>query len=326
MKISSSNGADASWSYRVKVKKNTEYRISAWVKTQDIAAGGYGVQLNLHELQMEGKTEPLRGTNDWTKIQSEFNSGNHESLLVNLLFGGWGRATGTAWFDDVRLVELIEPPVEMDTAAAAKFFEEKVHPILKQHCYECHGGGEKIRAEFVLTNRHSLIAGGESGEAIDLDSPADSLFLEAINYESYEMPPDGQLAAEEIEILTTWVKLGVPWSGTEIQPVVTEHKSSGPMVNAESKRFWSFQPVRRPPVPGVDGDWAANPIDQFIQHGLDQAGLKPNPPAPQRVLIRRVYYDLIGLPPTPAEVAEFVNDPDPDAYEKLIDRLLDSPH
>ncbi len=325
VKISSVEGADASWSFTAKLKPHTDYQLSAWIKTEDIGEGGLGALLNLHQLQMEGKTEALRGTNDWTQVSSEFNTGPHSTLLVNLLYGGWGRATGTAWFDDVQLVELKPPMPSMTEQQALQLFETRVLPILKENCFECHGGGEKIRAEFVLTNRDDLIKGGESGPAIDLESPGDSLLLEAINYESYEMPPDGRLSDNDIEAMTKWVMMGAPWKGEGLKPRMESHASE-PAVNEENKLWWSYQPVTRPPVPDIDDPWIRNEIDQFILRGLRDKGLQPNPAADRRALIRRAYYDLIGLPPTPVEVEAFVNDPSDKAYEQLIDHLLASPH
>ena len=220
VKIHSEEGADASWSFQVNLKPNTEYRLSAWIKTEDIGADGFGAQLNLHELQFEGKSDAIKGTSDWKQITTEFNSGSHRKLLVNCLFGGWGRATGTAWFDDVELVRLqqdVKTP-EMSEAEALVFFEQKVKPVFEAKCFKCHGDGDKIRAGFVMTNREDLILGGESGEAIDLESPLDSLILEAIRYESYEMPPSGKLPAQDIANITTWVQLGAPWSGSSRKP------------------------------------------------------------------------------------------------------------
>ena len=326
VKISSSDGADASWSFPVQLKPNTDYLLSAWVKTDEVAAGGLGAQLNLHELQFEGKTDSIRGTHDWTHLQSEFNSGPRSKLLVNLLFGGWGRATGSAWFDDVKLVEIKQPKPNMSRDEALVLFESKVLPVLRDRCFDCHGGGDKVRAEFVLTNRDDLLKGGESGPAIDLDSPLDSLLLEAINYESYEMPPEGKLADDEIDAITKWIQMGAPWKGEGFKPESAGHAEMAPAVNEETRRWWAYQPVQRPAPPAAGQGWANNEIDAFIFARLEQMGLAPNDPANRRSLIRRAYYDLIGLPPTPEEVRHFVNDEAPDAYEKLIDRLLASPH
>ncbi len=243
VKISSKTGADASWSFRVSVKPNRTYRVSAWIKTENVAAGGFGAQLNLHELQMEGKTQPIRGTNDWTQVSSEFESGAHRKLTLNLLFGGWGRATGTAWFDDVQCEEVkVENDFpEMSPSEAEEFFETKVLPVLKTNCFKCHGAGQKIRGEFVLTNRDDLLTGGESGEAIDLAAPEESLLLSAINYDSYEMPPSGKLSKSDIEIITRWVHMGVPWKGEGFKPDNKPAEFKVPEVNEETREMVVLQ-------------------------------------------------------------------------------------
>lgn len=324
VKISSRDGANASWSFRIQVKPRTDYRVTAWIKTRDVHTTRFGAQINLHELQFEGKTDAIKGDNGWTKLTSEFNSGSRESILVNCLFGGWGSATGTAWFDDIEVVELIDPVLVMSYDERMDFFEKKVEPILKKSCFECHGGGEKIRGELVLTNREDMIKGGESGPVIDLQNPKDSLFLSAINYEDYEMPPSGKLPPEQIRILTDWVRLGAPWKGKGFRPKVAKDAHKSPEVNEETKKWWSFQPVQRPVVPLLQDPWVRNPIDAFVLKRLGESGLKPNGLASRATLIRRATYDLTGLPPTPQQVDEFVNDDSPDAWEKLIDRLLAS--
>lgn len=333
VKISSQNGGDVSWSTRVEVKRNTDYRLSAWIKTKSLqSSGGLGALMNLHELQTNGKSESLTGDNEWTEVSTEFNSGSHDSLLVNMLFGGWGHATGTVWFDDVRLTEIASAIPTMTEAEAAAFFDQKIKPILVNRCLECHGlDPAELSGGLALTSTETIVQGGESGPAIDVQDPQASLILEAINYETFEMPPDGKLADDEIQVLTTWVRMGAPWgepleiAGADSS--ASSEKKSEPEVNEETKRWWSFQPVVRPQPPDVSReDWIANDIDRFILDKLEVAGLRPAPPADKQSLIRRAYYDLIGLPPSPQEVHEFVNDPDPQAYEKLIDRLLASPH
>lgn len=214
---------------------------------------------------------------------------------------------------------------ELTAQQAAEFFEQKVKPILEKNCFECHGSGEKVRAEFVLTNREDLLKGGESGKAIDAEDPNESLFLKAINYEDYEMPPKGKLPQAQIDILTRWVKLGAPWKGDGFRPKHVE-KEMAPVVNAQAKNWWAYRSVASPDIPKVrDDSWIRNEVDNFLLHKLENAGLKPNPPASKRVLIRRAFYDLTGLPPTPQQVAEFENDSSQGAFEKVIDRLLESP-
>jgi mono/diheme cytochrome c family protein len=209
---------------------------------------------------------------------------------------------------------------------AEAFFESKIKPVLEKHCYECHGGGEKIRAELVLTNREDLMKGGESGPAISLDSPADSLLLEAVNYESYEMPPSGKLPKEDIDNIAKWVAMGVPWKGEGFKPKHAEHATMAPAVNDETKSWWSFQkPIRHQPPTNTHHP-VTNPIDAFVVSRLESSQLTPNPRADKRTLIRRAYYDLTGLPPSPVDVEAFVEDQSPDAYRDLIDRLLASKH
>ena len=329
--ISSTDGADASWSFPVRVRPNTEYRLSAWIKTKNLdAKTGFGAQLNLHQLQLVGKTEPIKGTSDWQQLSTQFNSGDHRELLVNLLFGGWGRSTGEAWFDDVQLFELAENVPKMSETEAIAFFESKVRPILKENCLECHGDDpEDLGGELALISRKMILAGGDSGPAVSLDHPQDSLLLDAVNYGTYEMPPDGKLPQAQIDILTTWVKLGAPWSKADAEKTLAggHKKSSVPEVNEQTKKFWSFQKVVRPEPPVVkNSDWVENEIDRFVLARLEKAGLQPAAPAAKHSLVRRVYYDLTGLPPTPQQVQDFVNDTAPDAYQKLVDRLLESPH
>ena len=271
-------------------------------------------------------------TTDWTLLTSEFNSGDHDSLLVNLLYGGWGHATGAAWFDDVRLEMLGSSLPTMSVAEAAEFFNTRIKPILSQRCFKCHGNNpDDLSGDLALTADYTIIKGGESGPAVDLASPENSLILEAINYESYEMPPDGKLPQDQIDLLTTWVKLGIPWGDkieiAQTKAVEPDSTKREPPVNEETKKWWSFQKVVRPEPPQVKNEsWIKNDIDRFVLAKLEAAGLQPPPPASRATLIRRAYYDLTGLPPTPAEVEQFEDDSRPDAYERLIDRLLDSPH
>jgi hypothetical protein len=210
-------------------------------------------------------------------------------------------------------------------AAAIQFFEQQVQPILTANCLKCHGGKGTAKGGLRLTSRQGLLKGGETGPAIDVERLSDSLILKAIHYESYEMPPTGKLPDDQIAILERWVKMGAP--GLPGVEVVESEAHSPPPVNDQTKQFWSFQPVQRPAVPVVTlSDWVRSPIDAFILHRLEKAGLRPAPPAAKQTLIRRAYYDLTGLPPSPDEVAEFIADTSVDAYERLIDRLLDSSH
>jgi hypothetical protein len=206
----------------------------------------------------------------------------------------------------------------------AAFFDKHVQPILKQHCFKCHGEG-KIRGGLRLTSRANLLKGGDSGPAVSIDKPETSRLLQAINYkDGLEMPPTGKLSQEKIDVLTRWVKAGKPWSGTA--QTAEAPKAKPTEISPEARNYWAYRPIHRPDVPSDSNPrWIRSPIDAFILAKLEAAKLNPAPPADNVAIVRRVYYDLIGLPPTPEQVAAFINDPAPNAYEKLIDQLLDSP-
>jgi len=203
-----------------------------------------------------------------------------------------------------------------------RFFEREVRPVLATHCYKCHGA-DKQKGGLRLDSIAAAVAGGESGAAVVPGKPEESLLVDAINHGSFEMPPTGKLKDAEIDALTAWVKMGAPWPGGDEPPPAAVDRSA---VTDEDRAFWSFQPVADPPVPNVEhGGWARNPIDHFIFDRLRAEELGPAPEADRVALIRRITFDLTGLPPTPEEVAAFAADPDPLAYEKLVDRLLESP-
>ena len=206
-----------------------------------------------------------------------------------------------------------------------EFFEKEVEPILKARCFKCHGAEEKIRGSLDLTSREGLVTGGDQGSAIDLKSPAESLLLKAINYDGIEMPPSGKLPKNEIDILTKWISQGAPSKpGTNSKPAAP--KRAGIEIDDEARNYWAYRPLQTPEVPKVKHQSAVrNPIDAFLLQKLEAKGLEPNPPADPIALIRRVYYDLTGLPPTPEAVDQFVADHSDAAYERLIDHLLDSP-
>jgi hypothetical protein len=213
------------------------------------------------------------------------------------------------------------------TDAQLTFFEKEVHPILAAKCLKCHGGEEKVASEFYLTSRAAVIAGGELGSAVDLAKPAASQLLEAVRYEGLEMPPSGKLSPAEIDVLTRWVKEGLPWPA-RLEKKPPRHEKKKPGITDEDRKFWAYQPVREPPVPSVKNSaWVRTPIDAFILAKLEERGLGPSDEADPRELIRRVTYDLTGLPPTPQEVEEFARAKNREqAYVELLDRLLASPH
>jgi len=212
------------------------------------------------------------------------------------------------------------------TSAQDNFFEKEVLPILKAHCFKCHGD-EKTRGKLDLTTRADILKGGEHGPAVSLDKPETSLLLKAINYQgNLEMPPKGKLSDKEIQTLSRWVKDGVVWPPT-VSSGIKKTRPEGGKVTPEARQYWAYQPVKRPETPAVKNkDWAKSPVDAFILAKLEAKGLTPAILAERTALIRRATYDLTGLPPTPEEIDVFVKDTRSDAYERLLDRLLASPH
>ncbi len=217
----------------------------------------------------------------------------------------------------------VQPPASPERI---KFFENKVRPLLADNCFSCHAE-KKQKGQLRLDSLEAVLKGGKNGVVMTPGKPESSRLITAINYkdEDLQMPPDGQLAAEQIQILTDWIKMGAPWSDTPTAttPLKGKHRT----INDADRAFWSFQPVKNPSVPSVpdQASWCKTPVDNFILAKLEAESLTPAPEAERIALIRRATFDLHGLPPTPEEVDAFVNDASPAAYDKLIDRLLASP-
>lgn len=173
-----------------------------------------------------------------------------------------------------------------------------------------------------MTTRESLLRGAERGQIVSLSKPQESLLLEAINYHDFKMPPAKKLPQAQIDVLTRWVNMGVPWSNRKL---VSIHVGSPP-VDEQARNFWSFRPIVRPKLPTVKQQaWIETPPDAFILERLEAAGLQPGETATRTTLLRRLYYDLIGLPPRPQDIAAFVGDAAPNAYERVVDCLLADP-
>lgn len=208
--------------------------------------------------------------------------------------------------------------------SAEDFFEKHVRPVLVAKCLECHGD-DQPEAELRLTSRALLLKGGQSGPAAVAAKADESLIIKAIRYDGkLQMPPDEKLSEAEIAAITKWVESGLPWP--ESSAIAAPKKEME--VTAADRQHWSFQPISNPQPPQVkDTAWARTSIDQFVVAKLEAAGLRPSAVADRRALIRRTYYDLIGLPPSWEEVQSFVNDPaaTSTALESVIDRLLASP-
>lgn len=216
---------------------------------------------------------------------------------------------------------------EGPTAEQIEFFEKKVRPLLVAKCFECHSD-QNEESELRVDSLAELLAGGTRGPAIVPGKPAESLLVRAIGHgETLQMPPKKKLAAVEIADLTKWIKDGAAWPGESARPPAVKGGSSKEMIFTEAQKgHWAFQPVKDPATPDVrDTSWFQSPIDRFILARLEQANLKPAAPADKRVLLRRATFDLTGLPPTLDELRTFLADESPDAFARVVDRLLASP-
>jgi len=206
--------------------------------------------------------------------------------------------------------------------AAIAFFEKEVRPLLVEHCQSCHGE-KKQEAGLRLDSAIALQKGSDSGPVLHREKPTESPLWEVIHYAGdIKMPPDGKLPAPAIEAIAAWLKSGAPWPAEVAKPIT----AARPSIQEVAKSHWSLRPVHAPPVPPqVAGDWGTTAVDAFILAKLREAGLSPSPAADHRTLLRRVTFDLHGLPPTWEEVQAFESDASPQAFQKVVDRLLDSP-
>jgi hypothetical protein len=200
------------------------------------------------------------------------------------------------------------------------FFEKKIRPVLVRNCYECHSADvKKAKGGFVLDTRMGLRKGGESGPAIMPGHPDDSLLIEAVRYDGLEMPPTGKLPDDVIDDLAKWVEMGAP------DPRVPRPKGKG-LNLAEARKWWSFQKPKASPPPSVsNASWPRSEVDRFVLAELEKSGLKPVADADAETLIRRVTFDLTGLPPSPEEIDAFLRAPSESAFAAVVDKLLESP-
>ncbi|MDY3561121.1 PSD1 and planctomycete cytochrome C domain-containing protein [Gemmata sp. JC673] len=208
----------------------------------------------------------------------------------------------------------------------AAHFEKKVRPVLVEKCVSCHGP-EKQKGGLRVDSRAALLQGGDSGPSLVPGKPNESLLTRVLAHDGeLKMPPKNKLPAPEIAALKEWVQAGAPWPDSPSAPAAPA-KGGERVITAEEKAFWAFQPVERPAAPPVRNPKAEvrNDIDRFLLARLEREGLSFAPPADRRTLLRRITFDLTGLPPTASEIAAFLADGAPDAYEKVVDRLLASP-
>ncbi len=214
------------------------------------------------------------------------------------------------------------------TKEQTEFFEAKIRPVLADTCYRCHSADAgKSKGGLTLDSRDAMLKGGESGAAVVPGDPAKSLLIKAVNYgdPDMQMPPSstgGKLSDTQIADLTAWVKMGAP---TPANATAVKTKLSG--MTDKARAHWSYQPVKAPKIPiNKNQQWCRTPPDCFILQKVEAAKMLPSPDADRETLLRRAYYDLIGLPPSPQEIEAFLNDHSPDAWARVVDRLLASPH
>ena len=207
-----------------------------------------------------------------------------------------------------------------------EFFEARIRPVLVERCNRCHSAGEKApKGGLRLDSPAGLLKGGDSGAVIAPGKVDESLLIDAIDHEGgvAEMPPDSKLPDRVIADFRQWVEMGAPLPESR---GAAASKLRSAIDLDKGRQFWSFLPASERSLPTVsDPRWSRNRIDPFVLRGLDEHGMRPSPEADRRTLIRRVTFDLTGLSPTPEEVEAFLSDAAPDAYERLVDRLLASP-
>ncbi len=227
--------------------------------------------------------------------------------------GGPGSPSATAW--------AAEAAPDATSAAAAPRFESDIRPLLRAHCLDCHGAEEKPEGGLDLRLARFMARGGDSGPALVPGDPAGSLVVARIR--AGEMPPGSvKVTPAELATLERWIAAGAPTARPEPETI-----PPGLGITPEERAWWAFQPLERPPLPEVaHPQQVSTPIDTFLLARLEREGLAFGPPADRATLIRRASFDLLGLPPTAEEVEAFVADPDPHAYDALLERLLASPH
>jgi mono/diheme cytochrome c family protein len=228
----------------------------------------------------------------------------------------------------LRAEDAVKPTGVAPSPEAVTFFETKIRPVFVEHCQECHGP-DKQKGSLRVDSLEALATGGDSGPSLEIGDPSASLLMTAIEYEDagLRMPPKKKLADAQIADIRRWIKQGAPWPKTPNAPGTV-----GPTIRKtfeitdEDRKYWAYQPVKRPEAPTADEPaWNHTDIDRLVFAKLKEKGLAPNGPATKRELIRRAYFDLVGLPPAPEAIDAFVANESPEAFAKLIDELLARP-
>ena len=215
-------------------------------------------------------------------------------------------------------------PSTAPSPAALDYFEKKVRPLLVENCYNCHSADNKAAGGLRVDDRNGLLQGGGRGAAVVPGDPERSVLLKAVSHADpkLKMPPEFKLADEQIEVLTKWIQDGAAWPTIDVPSDLTVERADYDQLRRE---HWSWQPLRSVTVPTVKNEsWARDDVDRFLLEKLEHAGLEPVGDADRSAWLRRVTYDLTGLPPSPDEITAFLSDHGPKAYEHVVDRLLQS--
>ncbi|MDB6004791.1 MAG: Protein of unknown function (DUF1553)/Protein of unknown function (DUF1549)/Planctomycete [Prosthecobacter sp.] len=294
------------------LQKKLEYGFTAFDRDKDSA-------LNAAEFRALGEASPkLKG----------------KAQVVDYLFhtldaNGDGKLSHDEYMNIVAVSGGAKPAVTDVSASAEQiaFFENKIRPVLAERCYKCHAeDAEKIKGGFVLDTREGIRRGGDSGPGVVPGDLVKSLVIESLHYtnKDMQMPPEkngGKLPDSVIADFERWVRMGAPDPREAKAGVVKSEWDT-----ERAKNHWAYQPVKQPPVPAVkNSDWPKNDIDRFVLAGLEAKGIQPVGDAKFETLVRRVYFDLTGLPPTPERLDSVLNEPGAKTFEKVVDALLQSP-
>lgn len=255
-------------------------------------------------------------------LKMPFNGKLEDQEIADLI--AWVKM-GAPWDPEEAAQPIASPvsPAAATSSVGEDFFETKVRPIFANICSNCHG--DTATSGLRVYSRETLLQGGRRGPAIVPNDPDKSLLIQAVRQTGeLKMPKGGKLTPEEVENLTEWVKMGAPWP--QSKPLIATASSAPFKISPEQRAFWSFRPIKMPATPPVkDGRWGKTTIDRFVLAKLEAQGISPSPAADRRTLIRRATFDLTGLPPTPEEIEAFEKDKSPNAFAKVVDRLLASP-
>lgn len=265
----------------------------------------------------------------WHRLGPFLTEVKDESIKVSARGGDANLSGIEIWSGRGRLPMIVPSGfVQEPTPDQLAFFENTIRPLLVDRCYECHSAdSDELGGELLLDSRKGMIAGGASGVSVVAGDPEQSMLMRAIRYTDshLRMPPDGKLPQDEIEALASWISMGLP--DPRLEDTIETYRERTAIDWEAARDFWSLRPIVKPPLPVVKlRDWPKTAIDHFVLADIEAEGLVPTLDADKIHLIRRVTFDLIGLPPSPREVDDFMADTSSQAFEKVVDRLLESKH